>query len=173
MKPNATIFKRRSKYSVKNWKLTWKDILPISVSALAALFSGYTALVTQKYTTDTTVQKDYVQIAIQILREPRRDDDSEIRLWAKKMVDKNSPVPIPQEAADQLSVSKILIGWTDNHPILNRIMKRSSECPAVDISEMPVNQHSAVESLKKQCDKNSGDLTLLKTYLRMIKDGAK
>lgn len=35
--------------------------------------------ITQKSITETAVRKDYVQMALQVLREPRKEDDEEIR----------------------------------------------------------------------------------------------
>jgi len=48
------------------------------------------------------INKDYVSIAMQILREGGSNQDPELRKWAVVVVEKYSPVPFSESAAKEL-----------------------------------------------------------------------
>jgi len=53
-------------------------------------------------TKEKETQAHYVDIAVSILREPAKPDNSEIREWATEVISRYSPIPLPSQAAAQL-----------------------------------------------------------------------
>ncbi|WP_343725879.1 hypothetical protein [Herbaspirillum huttiense] len=135
-------------------------VIPVVVSIL-----GWIA---QRNISDSSTNKDYIQIAIQVLREPRRANDEEIREWAIKLIAEKSPVPFSHKAGDQLSNGTLSM-LTEN-PLLKLAMEKRSQCPTVDLSNTSSDQKQQIADLKSLCERNSHDLFWLQTYLRMILD---
>jgi hypothetical protein len=123
--------------------------------------------VTQKSITETAVRKDYVQMALQVLREPRKEDDEEIRRFAREIINANSPVQLSPEAAGQLSGSLTML---DNHPLLTPAMMKRPGCSKVDLQAIPHDQVEAVDALHRQCVKNYMDLFWIQIYLNMLRN---
>ncbi|WP_124358346.1 hypothetical protein [Pseudomonas orientalis] len=74
----------------------------IAVPLLVALFGW--AL--QSKTSEDSVKKDYVQIAIKILNTDKEKADEDMRQWAIAVLDKNSPVPFSKDMKDSLQNGK-------------------------------------------------------------------
>lgn len=74
----------------------------IAVPLLVALFGW--AL--QSKTSEDSVKKDYVQIAIKILNTEKDKADENMRQWAIAVLDKNSPVPFSKDMKDSLQNGK-------------------------------------------------------------------
>lgn len=133
-------------------------VMPIVVAAVGWM--------TQKSLTDANTSKDYVQMAVQVLREPRRPDDGDIRKWANEVIGKNSPVPFSSKAGEQLSSSAL--GMLRSHPLLKSAMEKREKCPSIDLKAIPQKQLQAVEKLQQLCNKNGTDLFWMKTYINLI-----
>jgi len=56
----------------------------------------------QSSISNESIKKDYVQIAIEILKSPEKKNDDEMRKWAVEVLDKNSPVPFSKELRSDL-----------------------------------------------------------------------
>lgn len=122
--------------------------------------------ITQKSLTDTSTSKDYVQMALQVLREPRRPDDGDIRKWANEVIGKNSPIPFSSKAGEQLSTSAI--GMLRSHPLLKPAMEKREKCPSINLKAIPRKQLQAVEKLQQLCNKNGTDLFWMQTYINLL-----
>jgi len=60
----------------------------------------------QKSLAEAGLKKDYVQIALSVLREPPSKDSEHMRLWAIAVLDTNSPVPLPAKLRAELADRK-------------------------------------------------------------------
>jgi len=52
----------------------------------------------QKSISDSNTQKDYIGITVQILNDPMRVDDSDLKKWATNIIVKYSPIEFTPEA---------------------------------------------------------------------------
>jgi hypothetical protein len=130
---------------------------------IVVAFSGWIA---QRSISQASTSKDYVQIAVQILREPRRSDDFEIRKWAIDLITANSPVTFSSKAGDQLSASSL--GMLQSHPLLKPAMEKRSACPLVELKGLTGGQREQIGLLQQLCAKNYQDLFWLQIYLKML-----
>ena len=55
------------------------------------------------------IKKDYVQIAIGILKDNEKQKDDELRKWAVSVLDKNSPVPFSKNLRIKLEAGEIFV----------------------------------------------------------------
>src|ERR1035437_9012527 len=56
----------------------------------------------QRQLTDDSLKKDYVGIATGILKENPANQEPDLRTWAVKVLDENSPVPFSKKAKESL-----------------------------------------------------------------------
>lgn len=56
----------------------------------------------QSSISNESIKKDYVQIAIEILKSPEKQKDDEMRKWAVAVLDKNSPIPFSKDLRNNL-----------------------------------------------------------------------
>ena len=83
----------------------WKQIAQI-VSALAIpLVIALIGYFVQRSLADAGLKKDYVQMALGVLKEQPSKENEQLRQWAIAVLDKNSPVPIPTPLKAQLAKS--------------------------------------------------------------------
>lgn len=153
-KPSETRLDKLVKYG---------QIFALFVSPIAVAFVGLKA---QSAVAETSAKKDLVQMAVQVLKEPRRSDDGAIRKWASEVINKNSDVPLPSEAANQLSSS--LVGMLNSNPLLQMALLKRPPCPAVDLKTIPAEQVQAVKGLQDLCNRNGADLVWLQTFAGML-----
>jgi hypothetical protein len=55
------------------------------------------------------IKKDYVQMAIGILKDTEKQKDEEMRKWAVSVLDKNSPVPFSEELRNKLEKGSVYV----------------------------------------------------------------
>jgi hypothetical protein len=139
------------------------QVFALFVSPIAVAFVGLKA---QSAVAETGAKKDLVQVAVQVLKEPRRPDDGAIRKWASEVINKNSDVPLPSEAANQLSSS--LVGMLSSNPLLQMALLKRPPCPVVDLEAIPAGQLQAVKGLQELCGRNGADLVWLQTFAGML-----
>ncbi|SMG52673.1 hypothetical protein [Paraburkholderia susongensis] len=121
----------------------------------------------QKSTTESGIQRDLVQTAVQILRSPRQPEDVAIRDWATKIMAKYSPVHFSTKEADQLSRSAFTM--LDENPLLKPAMEARPPCPAIEIKAIPAAQASDVQQLQALCVRNARDLFWLKVFVGLAR----
>lgn len=135
---------------------------PVVVAAV-----GWSA---QHSAVEVATRKDYVQIAVQVLRDPLKEDAGAIKAWAIGVIQAYSPVPFSAEAGRQLSQSAI--DMLENNPLLKPAMQTRPPCQPVDVKALPPSLAKDVAQLYSQCITNQQDLFWLKTYVGLITDPA-
>jgi hypothetical protein len=124
----------------------------------------------QKSAVEISTSKDYVQIAVQVLRDPLKEDTEAAKAWAVGIIQKYSPVPFSPEAGRQLS--RGAIAMLDNHPLLTPAMTARPPCNKIDLTKLSAPLASEVAQLYAQCTANQSDLLWLRTYVKLITDPA-
>lgn len=56
----------------------------------------------QRSLADEGIKKDYVQMALGILRDADRKPDDDLRQWALRVIDKSSPIPFSKDLQEKL-----------------------------------------------------------------------
>lgn len=133
---------------------------------VSPLLVAYLGLKAQSNAAEISARKDLVQVAVQVLKEPRRAEDSTIRRWALEILNKNSDVPLPQEAADQLSLP--LGAMLNSNPILQLAMQKRPPCPQLDLNFFPQPQVKGIRELQTLCARNYQDLSWLQVFAGMM-----
>lgn len=122
--------------------------------------------VTQRSLAEGGLRKDYVQMAVQVLHEPRRPDDAEIRAWARAVINKHSPIPLSPVAGDQLSRS--VLGMVSSNPLLKGAMSERPSCPEVSLQGLSDEQQASVLALRQLCARNLADLRWMQVYIGLL-----
>ena len=87
---------------VSNWEMIERISKTLSIVAipLVLAFGGW---IIQQRLQDQTVSRDYVQLAVSILKEPKDSKiNDEMRAWAVQLLNDNSPTKFNQRVFDQL-----------------------------------------------------------------------
>ena len=91
-----------SSQKVSNWEMIERISKTLSIVAipLVLAFGGW---IIQQRLQDQTVSRDYVQLAVSILKEPKDSKiNDEMRAWAVQLLNDNSPTKFNQHVFDQL-----------------------------------------------------------------------
>lgn len=121
---------------------------------------------TQKSITETAARKDYVQLAIGLLKEPASSENAPLRKWATDMTREFSPVPFSDEATVQLGRSTL--SMLSNSPLLKPALQRRPECPSVLLHSVPEELRASLSDLESACRNNYQSLFWLQIYLGMV-----
>lgn len=82
-------------------------VLSIALIPLVLAIGGW---LIQRQLQDQSIKRDYVQLAVSILKEPENGKVSpEIRSWAAQLLNDNSPTKLTSEALSQLSRGKAVL----------------------------------------------------------------
>jgi hypothetical protein len=81
-----------------NWKQLAQIFSLIAIPIVLAVM-GY---LVQRSLAESGLKKDYVQMALGVLKEQPSKENAQLRQWAISVLDKNSPVPIPSSLRAQL-----------------------------------------------------------------------
>lgn len=85
----------------------WKQLAQIASAVAVPIVLAVIGYVVQDSLAEAGLKKDYVQMALTILREQPTKENVELRQWAISVLDRNSPVPIPKELKAQLATSSL------------------------------------------------------------------
>src|SRR5437667_12522780 len=85
----------------------WKQISQMLSAAAIPIVLAVVGWFVQKALSDAGLKKDYVQMALAVLKEAPNKENAELRQWAIAVLDKNSPVPIPANLKSQLATAPI------------------------------------------------------------------
>lgn len=103
------ILVNKSEESETSKKSPWKTIESVSKTLSIAAIPVVLAVggwIIQQRLQDQTVSKDYVQLAVSILKEPEsspiKPDRTAMRAWAVKLLNDNSPTKFTPEVSEQL-----------------------------------------------------------------------
>lgn len=83
----------------------WVQIVSSAAIPIAIAFGGW---LIQSAISDAGLKKDYVQIAVSVLKESPTKENEQLREWAISIIDKNAPVPIPAKLKSQLADMRLL-----------------------------------------------------------------
>lgn len=87
---------------VSNWETVERIFKTLSIVAIPIVL-GFGGWIIQGRLQNQTVSRDYVQLAVSILKEPRDSKiDPEMRNWAVQLLNENSPTKFNQRVVEQL-----------------------------------------------------------------------
>ncbi|UUZ72962.1 hypothetical protein LP415_05625 [Polaromonas sp. P1(28)-8] len=108
---------------LESWKQIAQIISALAIPVVLALI-GYFV---QRSLADAGLKKDYVQMALGVLKDQPTKENAQLRQWAIAVLDKNSPVPIPSTLKSQLATTKVFDAFfTDGFKF-----EESVECKSV------------------------------------------
>ncbi len=109
---------------LKNEKYGW-SILTLQI------FVGIGTLLSQFYLQQKSDDREYVQMAIMILSEPKNlNDSTELREWATEVLNKKSPVPFGRNLFEELGNGNLLFPTSTtelNYEALRQFIEISNE----------------------------------------------
>lgn len=88
----------------------WVQIISSAAIPLVIALMGW---LIQSTLSEAGLKKDYVQMAITVLKETPNKENEELRQWALSIVDKNAPVPIPTKLRGQLTSIPLITSLSD------------------------------------------------------------
>lgn len=80
----------------------WQSIASITSSIAIPLILAVIGYLVQNQISSDGLQKDYVEIAINILKENPSTQEKELRIWAATIIEKYSPIPFNQKVKSSL-----------------------------------------------------------------------
>jgi hypothetical protein len=83
----------------------WKQLAQIGSAVAVPVVLALIGYFVQSSLADAGLKKDYVQMALGVLKEQPTKENEQLRHWAISVLDKNSPVPIPATLKSQLATS--------------------------------------------------------------------
>lgn len=108
---------------LESWKQIAQIISALAIPVVLALI-GYFV---QRSLADAGLKKDYVQMALGVLKDQPTKENAQLRQWAIAVLDKNSPIPIPSTLKSQLATTKVFDAFfTDGFKF-----EESVECKSV------------------------------------------
>lgn len=117
-----------------------------------------------------SIKKDYVQMAVGILKDTEKQKDEEMRKWAVAVLDKYSPIPFSQSLRDKLEKGAIFVNapFPDPPEILMK--------PPLKLYPLPDKRPVTMEDLLKtivenygRCNENATTLEYLQKWLFEMK----
>ncbi|WP_155774318.1 hypothetical protein [Burkholderia pseudomultivorans] len=142
----------------------YAQIFAFVTGPIAVAVVGWLA---QQSVAESGIKRDYVQMAAQILREPRKPDDVAARKWAAELINKYSPVSFSDEAASQLSQSSVAM--LHSNPLLKPAMEEDlPPCPKIALADIPAEKVQSVAALERLCMRNAYDRFWLKVFINLI-----
>lgn len=100
--------------NTSKWEMVERISKTLSMIAIPVVlaFGGW---IIQQRLQDQTLNRDYVQLAVSILKEPQDSKmDGEMRTWAVQLLNDNSPTKFNPHVADQLKAGTIQLPDTFN-----------------------------------------------------------
>ncbi|MFZ4287534.1 hypothetical protein [Variovorax sp. HJSM1_2] len=82
-----------------------KIVGSVAVPLLVALFGW----LIQQQLASQTVSRDYVQLAVSILKEPKKEDDQQLREWAVELLNRHAPIKLGESVSQKLQAGDILL----------------------------------------------------------------
>jgi len=123
----------------------WKSIATIASAVAIPVVLALVGYALQSRVADEGIKKDYVQIAINILKEDPSRQDQSLREWAIEVVDRNSPVPL----SAKVKLNLLNKEWGNAVWSTARAMCLASEVPAGTPEERSRQQASMLECVQK------------------------
>lgn len=116
------------------------------------------------------IKKDYVQMAIGILKDSDKQKDEEMRKWAVAVLDKNAPVPFSRDLREKLEKGSVFVSASFPEPP-KLLMK-----PPVKLQPLPDKKPATIEDLLVttaenygRCHENATTLEYLQKWVSEMK----
>lgn len=94
-------------YNLKIWQTRASIFAAVAVPIIVAIFG----VLIQSQISSNSIKKDFVAMALEIIKAPSDEQSSEMRQWAIEMLNSNSPIPFSSNAKlSLLENSPIYIG---------------------------------------------------------------
>lgn len=125
------------------WLEPIKQIAQIASAVAVPLVLAATGYFVQASISDAGLKKDYVQMALGVLKEAPTAENKQLRTWAISVLDKNSPVAIPGELKAELATNKSIpfVGFSN--------FKNEDFQPVVTLDCKPVPDAGTLEWMLK------------------------
>lgn len=135
----------------------------LAVPILVILITVYA----QYETSQAGIGRDLVQTAIQVLKDPAKPENADIRDWAVKTVNEYSRVKLTEKASSQLSQSAL--EFLHNNPLLKPAMEEHGAlCPKIDTTSASREQVAQANTLLAACVRNANDRLWLRTFINLM-----
>ena len=136
----------------------------------------------QRQITNESLKKDYVGIAASILKEDSKKQEPELREWAVKVLDDNSPVPFSKKAKEGLLSGTYIVvpgpAWFGppdgcreppaKRTILEDYMKLAKDVKSLDHEESVKRLEDFIENVYRQ----ERDVLIMRINLKCLQDWA-
>jgi hypothetical protein len=99
---------RESSTTVSGWETAERIAKTVSI-ALIPVVLAVGGWIIQARLADQTVRRDYVQLAVTILKDPPTQDNGDMREWAAKLLANESPVPFSATTISNLKEGKVAL----------------------------------------------------------------
>ena len=117
-----------------------------------------------------SIKKDYVQMAIGILRDESKRNDEQMRRWAVDVLNKNSPVPFSRDLQDKLAQGAMIVAPSFPSPPASLMQ------PPVKLEPLPGEGNATVGDLLRstvenygRCHQNANTLEFLQKWVLDMK----
>lgn len=120
----------------------------------------------QSTLSEQSVKKDYVQIATNILSDPKTARETDLRGWALDVLAKNSPVPFKPSLRDKIIAGKTLADFAWTYP------SRSVKPPAKLMEAPKELLDFSPDNLQENAKRSKENLEQLKGLQEWVKDNA-
>ncbi|WP_295977637.1 DUF4019 domain-containing protein [uncultured Variovorax sp.] len=95
-----------------------KVVGAIAVPLVVALFGW----LIQRQLATQNLSRDYVQLAVSILKEPKKEDDQQLRQWAVDLLNAHSPVKLGESVSTKLQSGEISLPRADAGPSMSQAL---------------------------------------------------
>jgi hypothetical protein len=150
----------------------WQSIASIAASIAIPLILAIVGYIVQDKISTEGLRKDYVQIAISILKE-RQDED--LRKWAVKVLDENSPIPFSNDVRMKLEKGTVFVPVAVACPAFPDPPKSAKWNPGKLLIETEREKLKSgdlkIEDIMnnyERCDNNTANLRNLQEWLRQV-----
>jgi hypothetical protein len=159
----------------------WQSIASIGASIAIPLILAIFGYLVQNQIASEGLRKDYVQIAISILKENPTAQEKDLRAWAVKVLDENSPIPFSANVKTSLEKGFPLITHRFIFPDApDGCMKQAEKLAFIPIFEsatkkgyfdVPDVREFSIKLLKEahKAENNTVSLTCLQDWVRAMK----
>jgi hypothetical protein len=127
-----------------------KVLAQIAAAVAVPIVLAIAGWLVQRTVSDAGLKKDYVQMSLGLLQQKPSEETKELRQWAIAVLDKHSPVPIPEALKQQLVARQIAsAGFAPMGPLEGRTNRAGSD---LAISGFQVN---GAEECSELCSKDA------------------
>lgn len=102
-------------------ELTWTDCAKVALLIAIPLTVGVLSWTSNLYFHKTSVARDYIQIAVQVLQNPNKQDS--LREWAVELIDNYAEVKLDPDLVEKLKEGEVLWPGEIATPLLSSLSK--------------------------------------------------